>query len=131
MLFSGDAHTLGCHLTGNEVYVRNLLTEYARLDSNANYLAYVAKPKADEIVPERFGRRWVSMNPYRRLGFDIPRSLRRDRPDLLHVQYTAPLFCSVPTVVSVHDVSYLEHPEYFTEFRARQLQLTVKRSVRT
>ncbi len=131
MLFSVDAHTLGCHLTGNEVYVRNLLSEYAGLDPNGNYLAYIAKPKADEIVPERFMRRWVSTNPYRRLGFDIPRSLRRDRPDLLHVQYTAPLFCTAPTVVSVHDVSYLEHPEYFTEFRARQLQLTVKRSVRT
>jgi glycosyltransferase involved in cell wall biosynthesis len=131
MLFSVDAHTLGCHLTGNEVYIRNLLNEYAELDPSANYLAYVAKPKADEIVPERFTRRWVSTNPYRRLGFDIPRSLRRDRPALLHIQYTAPLSCPVPTVVSVHDVSYLEHPEYFTRFRAVQLQLTVKRTVQT
>ena len=40
--------------------------------------------------------------------------LRRDRPDLLHVQYTAPVVCPVPVVVSVHDVSFLEHPEYFT-----------------
>jgi glycosyltransferase involved in cell wall biosynthesis len=29
-------------------------------------------------------------------------------------------------VVSIHDVSYLEHPEYFTLFRSRQLRLTVK-----
>ena len=35
-------------------------------------------------------------------------------PDLLHVQYTAPITCSAPIVVSVHDVSFLEHPEYFT-----------------
>ena len=40
--------------------------------------------------------------------------MREDRPDLLHVQYTAPLGCPVPVVVSVHDVSFLEHPEYFT-----------------
>ena len=57
-------------------------------------------------------------------------SLRRDRPDLLHVQYTAPLACSVPIIVSVHDVSYLEHPEYFTRARAMQLRYTVKRTVR-
>jgi glycosyltransferase involved in cell wall biosynthesis len=55
--------------------------------------------------------------------------LRRDQPDLLHVQYTGPIGCSVPLVVSVHDVSYLEHPQYFTRFRAAQLRYTVKRTV--
>ena len=54
---------------------------------------------------------------------------RQDRPDLLHVQYTAPLACPVPVVVSVHDVSFLEHPEYFTRDRAMQLQFTVRRTV--
>ena len=56
--------------------------------------------------------------------------VRRDRPDLLHVQYTAPLGCPVPVVVSVHDVSFLEHPEYFPPTRAWQLQWTVRRTVR-
>jgi glycosyltransferase involved in cell wall biosynthesis len=56
--------------------------------------------------------------------------VRRDLPDLLHVQYTAPLFCPVPVVVSVHDVSFLEHPEYFTTARATQLRLTVRRTIR-
>ena len=55
--------------------------------------------------------------------------LRYDKPDLLHVQYTGPLSCSVPLVVSVHDVSYLEHPQYFTRLRSRQLRFTVKRTV--
>jgi glycosyltransferase involved in cell wall biosynthesis len=32
-------------------------------------------------------------------------------------------------VVSVHDVSFLEHPEYFTRDRAWQLQWTVRRTV--
>jgi len=35
----------------------------------------------------------------------------------------------VPVVVSVHDVSFLEHPEYFTRDRAVQLQFTVRRTV--
>ena len=56
--------------------------------------------------------------------------VRQDRPDLLHVQYTAPVGCPVPVVVSVHDVSFLEHPEYFTRLRARQLQWTVRRTVK-
>jgi glycosyltransferase involved in cell wall biosynthesis len=58
------------------------------------------------------------------------RQLRRDKPDLLHVQYTSPLFSSrVPIVVSVHDISYLSHPQYFTRFRSTQFRYTVKRTV--
>ncbi len=49
---------------------------------------------------------------------------------MLHVQYTSPLRCPVPTVVTVHDVSFLEHPEYFPWWRAAQLRITVARSVR-
>lgn len=130
MFVSVDAHTIGCHLTGNEVYIRNLLTEYAGLDDNSVFLTYISKPAATRLIPARFVKRQVSENPFVRLGFDIPASLRRERPDLLHVQYTAPLRCPVPIVVSVHDISYLEHPEYFTNFRAVQLKATVKRTVK-
>ncbi len=80
-------------------------------------------------LPSSIETRWVSENPYKRLGLDLPRHVRRDRPDLLHVQYTGPLFTGVPLVVSVHDVSFLEHPQYFTRFRATQLKITVKRTV--
>jgi glycosyltransferase involved in cell wall biosynthesis len=130
MFFSVDAHTIGCHLTGNEVYIRNLLNEYAELDGSSLFLTYISKPAAAAMIPEQFIKRRVSPNPFKRLGIDMPTSLRRERPDVLHVQYTAPLACSVPLVVSVHDISFLEHPEYFTNFRAAQLKLTVRRTVK-
>lgn len=130
MRFSVDAHAIGCHLTGNEVYIRNLLSEFASLDRDAEFIAYLSKPAADAYIPERFTKRWVSENPFKRLGWDLSQRLRADRPNLIHVQYTAPVNCSVPTVVSVHDVSYLEYPQYFTHFRAAQLRLTVARTVR-
>ncbi|HML15614.1 MAG TPA: glycosyltransferase family 1 protein [Bryobacteraceae bacterium] len=129
MRFSVDAHAIGCHLTGNEVYVRNLLNQFARLDSESQFIAYLAKPFAKGEIPSRFEVRQVSSNPFKRLGMDLMLRMRRDRPDLLHVQYTGPLNCPVPLVVSVHDVSYLEHPQYFTRFRATQLRLTVKRTI--
>jgi glycosyltransferase involved in cell wall biosynthesis len=129
MRFSVDAHAIGCHLTGNEVYIRNLLNQFARLDGENEYVTYLSKPFAEVDVPEGFLRRQVSANPFKRLGYDLPRRLREDRPDLLHVQYTGPLSCSVPLVVSVHDVSYLEHPQYFKRSRAIQLKHTVKRTI--
>jgi glycosyltransferase involved in cell wall biosynthesis len=129
MRFSVDAHAIGCHLTGNEVYIRNLLHHFARLDRDNEFIAYLSKPQAAEQVPERFRALPVSANPFRRLGFDLPVRLRKDFPDLLHVQYTGPLFSNVPLVVSVHDVSFLEHPQYFTRFRSTQLRITVKRTI--
>jgi len=65
-----------------------------------------------------------------RLGFDLTQRVIADKPDLLHVQYTAPLYCPSPFVVSVHDVSYIEHPEYFTTPRRLQLKTTVSNTVR-
>ncbi len=130
MRFSVDAHAIGQHLTGNETYIRNLLRCFEALDPEAEFVTYLSRQAGLQDLPERFIQRRVSTNPFVRLGFDIPTRLRRDRPDVLHVQYTGPLFCPTPLVVSVHDVSFLEHPEYFTPFRAAQLRCTVRRTVR-
>jgi glycosyltransferase involved in cell wall biosynthesis len=130
MFFSVDAHAIGCQLTGNEVYIRNLLHSFAVLDQSSEFVAYLAVDDASEWVPERFSKRSIARNPFVRLGYDLSRRLRIDRPDLLHVQYTAPLGCPVPVVVSVHDVSFLENPEFFPAARAIQLRWTVARTVR-
>src|SRR5580704_4902242 len=128
--FAVDAHAIGQQLTGNEVYIRSLLRAFAAVDNRSQFLAYVSEPGAERWVPERFKVRRVAANSCRRLGWNLARLLRADKPDLVHVQYTAPLLTKVPTVVTVHDVSFLEYPEYFTRTRRLQLRLTVSRSVR-
>lgn len=130
MRFSVDAHAIGQHLTGNETYVKNLLHGFAALDRSSEFIAYVSRESAFREVPARFSKSLVARDPFMRLGWDLPRKLRRDAPNLLHVQYTAPLFCPVPVVASVHDVSFLEYPGYFTPSRALQLRHTVRRTVR-
>jgi glycosyltransferase involved in cell wall biosynthesis len=131
MKFSVDAHAIGRHLTGNEVYIRNLLHSFAGLDRESEFITYVSMDGPSPWIPARFGVRRVSANPFVRLGFELSGKLREDHPDLLHVQYTAPLRCPVPVVVSVHDVSFLEHPEFFPRYRGLQLRLTVRRTVRS
>ncbi len=130
MRFAVDAHAIGRHLTGNEVYIRSLLRAFAGVDKKSEFVAYVSERGAEQWVPDRFEVRRVAANPYARLGWDLARLLRTDRPDLVHVQYTAPLLTDVPTVVTVHDVSFLEHPEYFTRARRTQLKVTVARTVK-
>src|SRR3954465_1062445 len=100
MRFSVDAHAIGRHLTGNEVYVRNLLNAFAYLDQTSEFIAYLSSNinGASSAVPARFLRRHVSANSLIRLGMELSRRLREDQPDLIHVQYTAPLNCPVPIV---------------------------------
>ena len=130
MRFAIDAHAIGRQLTGNEVYVRNLLRALAAQAPDCELVAYLSSEAARDMLPSGIRTRRVAANPFRRLGLDSARQLRKDKPDLLHVQYTAPVGCPTPVVVSVHDVSFLEHPEYFTRERAWQLRWTVRRTVR-
>ncbi len=125
-----DAHAIGRNLTGNEVYVRSLLKGLAGVDRQSEYLAYVSVPGVEMLIPPSMAVKHVSNNPFVRLGFDLSRRVRIDKPDLLHVQMTGPVFCDVPQIVHVHDVSFLEHPEYFHWARSAQLRLTVNRTVR-
>ncbi len=47
--------------------------------------------------------------------FSLPAALRSDRPDVLFAPgYTAPLTVRAPVVVTVHDVSFFAHPEWFS-----------------
>ncbi|HZL57546.1 MAG TPA: glycosyltransferase family 1 protein [Bryobacteraceae bacterium] len=131
MRFAVDAHAIGRHLTGNEVYVRSLLRAFAELDRESEFVAYISEKEAEGWIPARFKMRQVAANPWSRLGWDLGRLVREDRPDLLHVQYTAPLRGNAPVVVTVHDVSYLEHPEYFPLVRRSQLKYTVARTIKT
>ncbi|MGA1994887.1 MAG: glycosyltransferase family 1 protein [Bryobacteraceae bacterium] len=125
-----DAHAIGRHLTGNEVYVRSLLNALASGQRDCEFIAYISSAEAAGALAASISTRRIAKNPFVRLGFDLARRVRADRPDLLHVQYTAPLGCTTPVVATVHDVSFLEHPEYFTRKRALQLQCTVGRTVK-
>src|SRR5260370_17866030 len=101
MRFSVDAHAVGQHLTGNETYIRNLLNSFATLDREADFIAYVSRSDAFDQLPQRFHKKRVAVNPFLRLGLDLPQKLCQHRPTLLHVLSTGPLSCPVPFVLAV------------------------------
>lgn len=124
-----DAHAIGRRQTGNEVYVRSLVKRYPRLAPDVDFIGYTCCAEGDRWLPESFERRRVASNPFLRLGMDLASKAKADRADLLHVQYTAPLFQTVPVVVTIHDVSFIERPEYLSWTRAQQLRWSVRRTV--
>ena len=60
MRFAIDAHAIGRHLTGNEVYVRSLLGSFAALDHESDFVTYFSADDARRWTAERFQARQVS-----------------------------------------------------------------------
>lgn len=59
-----------------------------------------------EVVAGNGGTRWEQ--------WSLARALAKTRPDVLFAPgYTAPLTAPCPTVVTIHDVSFHAHPEWF------------------
>ena len=85
MRFAVDAHAIGRHLTGNEVYVRSLLNAFAAQDKDDDFIAYVSSESAVQHIPANIRTRRIATNPFVRLGLDLAMKVRHDRPDLLHV----------------------------------------------
>src|SRR5512147_3050033 len=81
------------------------------------YLAHLLD--AWDTLPEARGHEFVRWTPAGSRGtrweqVDLPLALRRDRPDVLFAPaYTAPLLTTVPVALTIHDLSFAAHPEWF------------------
>ena len=66
MRFAIDAHAIGRQLTGNEVYVRNLLRALAAQAPDCELVAYLSSEAARDMLPSGIRTRRVAANPFRR-----------------------------------------------------------------
>jgi len=129
-----DAHSVGTGLGGNESYSTNLIEALARIDNSNLYTLYVTRKHA----VERFDNRWPNFtvrttlphSPLIRIPLTLSAELRRNRVDVLHVQFTAPPAPPCPVVVSIHDLSFEHLPQTFKRRSRMQLRMTVRRSAR-
>lgn len=129
-----DAHALGARQGGNETYIKNLILALAELDQQNQYTIYFSEPVAAREWRERWANFTVrllpSPTPLVRVPIALAFELRRRPVDVIHVQYTAPPFCSMPIVTTIHDLAFEHFPETFTRRGKTQLRLTVRRTAR-
>ena len=90
--------------------VPSLLSSDASLDLVALGGAAESVPSGVDHVPEPW-------HPPTNLGWAVvglPRAARHAAVNLIHAPaYTAPLYAGIPTVLTIHDVSYERHPEWY------------------
>lgn len=116
-----DAHMLGAFETGNETYVRGLLKGLLEIRApqavavrESGVRALAQSGAAGDYALTHDVRRLRSGSDVARLLVELPRLARESGASLVHCTYVAPPRCPVPTVVTVHDVSFARHPEWFT-----------------
>src|SRR2546426_11321919 len=133
-----DAHAIGARQGGNETYITNLIKSLAEIDGDNLYTLYLANVAAAAQWREEFTNRHMNFSvrllppptPLVRVPVYLTYELFRRPVDVLHVQYTAPPFCRVPVVVTIHDLAFERMPETFTRRGRFQLKLTVRRTAK-
>jgi glycosyltransferase involved in cell wall biosynthesis len=106
-----DAHQLGRRQTGNETYVRALLREYGERD-DLQVTSLVEDAALADAAVQAARKRTVPRSGLLRLGA-MSMAARQARPDVLHAVYFSPYLAGLPVVLTVHDISYELHPEFF------------------
>lgn len=124
-----DAHQIGRHQTGNETYVRELLGELGRRPEVAVTALLEREAHASLGLPPGMARSRVPRQGLARLAV-MAWEARRSHPDLLHAIYFAPPLAGVPTVLTVHDISFELHPESFSRSALLRDRVLVRDSAR-
>lgn len=131
-----DAHAIGARQGGNETYIRSLIKSLAEIDGDNLYTIYLTSASAATRWREEFTNRHKNFSvrllppptPLVRVPVYLTYELFRRPVDVLHVQYTAPPFCRMPVVATIHDLAFERLPETFTRRGSFQLKLTVRRT---
>ena len=112
-----DARELLGEVTGVGRYLGELIARWTTRDDAAlrRFILYAPRPlgttlpkQAAEtrVIPGGTGTWWEQTA--------LRRAVRIDKPDIFFAPaYTAPLAIGVPFAVTIHDVSFLAHPEWF------------------
>ena len=101
-----DADVLGRGRTGDETYVLNLLRELAE-PAGAAGLRIGAVTRRPDLVPAGIEPIELGMSRQElRMAWGLPRLLRSVGAALVHTQYSLPLRCPCPAVVTIHDLSF-------------------------
>ncbi|MGB3716346.1 MAG: glycosyltransferase family 1 protein [Candidatus Promineifilaceae bacterium] len=126
-------------------YTRELVSALVRNDKSTEYLLFSAKqpswdPLVNRIPPDSnvrykqslFSERWL-YRIWHRLRLPVPVQLFTGDIDLFYSPdfVLPPVRDNIPTVLTVHDLSFIHYPETFTPSLRKYLNQVVPRSVRS
>src|SRR5687767_6868445 len=101
---------------GMDVVAVELIRQVQRLDTFNQYLLFAKEGPDTACVTETPNFKIQLLEGFGYAGweqFSLPAAVKKVKPDLLHcTANTAPLAISVPLVLTLHDVIYLEQTDF-------------------
>lgn len=134
MYFGIDSHSAEREGDGNSTYTRGLISAFVAANDADHFALFAGNPDHPfyRARPSRGRLRVVRVAQGKglvRLAWTLGRAASRERVDVMHTQYTAPLGYTGPLVVTVHDLGFLHVPESFPRGLRAALRALVPRSI--
>ena len=125
-----DMHTVDGIYQGSRTHVLNLFSSLLAMTPQFDFFLLCAQPQGLRAFSPAFAGPNVTLvtmpsaHPLKRLCWQLPQLQRNLDLDLLHTQYILPLPNVSRGVVTIHDVLFETHPQYFSRlFRLRSMLL--------
>ena len=126
-----DGRAFTSPAAGVRRYVSSLVPALSTLDDG---LQIVALGGDEAAVPKGIAHIGEPAHPPTNIGWTLvglPRAASRARVDVIHAPaYTAPFWAGPPVVLTIHDVSYARHPEWYPYRRDMVRRAFYRRSAR-
>ena len=130
-----DGRELGGRPTGVGRYLWHLLDEWSKTPTGELDITVIVPAAPDPVLRSAWPTiRWQVEPGGRGTLWEqvrLPGAVRRSRADVFFAPaYTMPLGVRCPTVVTIHDLSYFAHPEWFGAREGRRRRLLTRATVR-
>ena len=114
-----DFHVVDGIFQGSRTHVLELFSEVIRISPDIRFVLFLEKIELLRKFSEVFSAENVELvymphaNPIRRLCWQLPRLQQKYQLDILHTQYILPIPSFSKGMVTIHDILFETHPQYF------------------
>ena len=111
-----DCHVFDGSFQGTTTYLKGIYLEMIKEKSIEYFFAANDIEKIKNIFGEQenvYYLKYHSHNKVFRLLIDIPRLIKENKIDFAHFQYIVPPIKNCKYINTIHDVLFLDYPEYF------------------
>lgn len=124
-----DAHVMGKKQAGVERYWKNLILNIVEQGKSDKFVIY-----SSVNMQSKFNNA-VTRVPHLdsglfRIFWGLNSVIRKEKPDVLYVNFFTPLFKQCRTVSIIHDLCFLTHPELFNPFFVFFARFWLKKTIR-
>lgn len=111
-----DAHVFDGRFQGTRTYLEGLYTHLTQHKDIDFFFASTKEEKLKDVFGEADNIHYVHLNGegrLKRLAIEFPHIIEEKKIDYAHFQYISPLFKTCREIVTLHDLLFMDFPQFF------------------